>query len=381
MSAPWEPTSGSNASNNERGQALVELAVFGSLFLFLIGYLVNNALQLDYRQQATMEAFRRGLASAAASPPGSDDTPSSTSHLLIQDRHIPDPSDPFAIGGVSPVIGQASIMRSYELGARIPATTFDLPRLAVQIENATDCPSTAVGSDMSGNPRTCYYTTAGVRDEFFVPQTSLARYRFIYGGTNVCDEESCGGGEGGCQPGTQEYYPNPYTEDLEETCVRLKHVRIVDACAGEIISLKDCIRQAAQINDDAACEAACQKVAAGGEGEDNLDCTMCSQPMGEIPWYAEGAGCAGGRCTAPALERVFAGIADTGLQPGSIQEIEVHNRLNKQESPGGVTTTSTVDITETTDREVVRLSGQSAATDTITAQRNEPHTTSMGASW
>lgn len=392
MSGRWVPTSGSNGEvpgtfgevpgTFERGQALVELAVFGSLLLFLIGYLVSNALQLDYRQQATMEAFRRGLASAAAAPPGSQNTPSSTSHLLIQDRHIPDPSDPFAIGGVSPVTANASITRSYELGARIPATKFDLPRLAVQIENATSCPGTAVGWDNTGNPLTCYYTTAGLREEFDVPQASLERYRFIYGATNVCDEAKCGGGDGACL--LEEEYENPETGQLETVCVdRLKHVVIVDSCAGdpqapaEVISLDDCVRQASQINDDAACDRACQKAAAGGV--ENLDCAkMCSQPMG-IPWYAVGAGCGGGQCAAPALAGLFAGITAMGVQPGSTQEIVLDNQLNKQESPGGVTTASTVDVTETTDRDVIRLSGQSAVTDTITAQRKEQHVTSMSA--
>lgn len=398
MSARWARTSGSSApkkyrvlsplwevpGTSERGQALVELAVFGSLLLFLIGYLISNALQLDYRQQRTMEAFRRGLASAAASPPGVPNTPASTSHLLIQDRHIPDPSDPFAIGGVSPITAQASITRSYELGARIPETKFDLPRWAVQIENATSCPGTAVGWDNTGNPLTCYYTTAGLRNEYDVPQASLERYRFIYGATSVCDEPHCGGGDGACAPGGWVTAENPETGELETVCVdRLKHVVIVDSCAGdphapaEIISLDDCIRQAAQIADDAACDAACQRAAASGAT--NLDCArMCSQPMG-VPWYASGAGCGGGPCTAPVLADLFGGLVNPGVQPGAVQTIVERNTLAKRESPGGVSTTSAVDLTETTERTVIRLSGSSAATDTITAQRNESHTTSMSA--
>lgn len=363
------------------GQALVELAVFGSLLLFLIGYLVNNALQLDYRQQATMEAFRRGLASAAAAPPGLDDTPSSTSHLLIQDRQIPEPSDPFALGGVSPVTAQASITRTYELGLRFPRTARELPRLAVQIEHTTTCPSgTAVPGDDSGNPKTCYYTTAGLREEFGVRQSSVERYRFIYGASNVCDEEHCGGGDAGCLV-EETLEENRMTGELEPVCLEpLKRVQIVDGCMGEILGLDDCVKQAAQINDDAACDAACQRAAASGTK--NLDCArMCSQPMAVIPWYASGAGCGGGACTAPVLAGLFEGITTLGVQPGSTQTVVVDNRLNKQESPGGVTTTSTVDTTETTDRTVIRVSGQSAATDTITAERTEQHTTSMSAPW
>ena len=344
------------------GQALVELAVFGSLLLVLIGYLVNNVLTSDYQQQSKAEAFRRGLAAAAATTDDVSPTaPTAISTLLVQDRHIPNPSDPFAIGSVAPMIGQAGVTRKYNL-QNVPVLPQDLPRLAIQIENATGCPGTLVPPDFRGGMRTCYYTTAGFRDELDVPQESLGRYRFIYGGGNVCDKADCGGGNIVCV----EVSPDPVIDDSGmETypCIRYaKHIRIIDSCAGEIINYDECKAQARKITDGAACAAACAKAAIP-------DCaTMCGQPMQVPPYAAPGA-----------LDAMFggAGLAAMGLQPGGVQIVTQNNQLNKQEDAAGVTTTSDVDLTEATTRSIARVGG----TDTIQSQRIEQTSTTWSTTW
>lgn len=46
---------------NKKGQALIELAIFGSLILFLFGVLISNMQRLNDQQYVQMETFRRTL--------------------------------------------------------------------------------------------------------------------------------------------------------------------------------------------------------------------------------------------------------------------------------------------------------------------------------
>lgn len=46
---------------NQRGQALVELATFGTVLLFCLGMLVNYGLQANYQQELEMRAFRQAM--------------------------------------------------------------------------------------------------------------------------------------------------------------------------------------------------------------------------------------------------------------------------------------------------------------------------------
>ncbi len=355
------------------GQALVELAVFGSLLLLLLGYLVNTVLGYDYQMQAKTEAFRRSLSSAAVSSLLS--SPLSTSHLLIQDRQLADPSDPFALGPVSPVMATAGVTRAYNLQT-LPGEARTMPRLAIQIADTTVCPETLVGPSSQSGMLTCNYTLAGFRFES-TWQASLARYKFIYGEANVCDDaKKCpGAGSSICAPGGWVTDINPDTNEEQTVCVDyLKTIRITDPCEGEIISLPDCRRQAGQIADNGMCEAACRKAG-------KADCaTMCSQTM-VVPWYAAGTSCGGGKCAVPVLDGRFAGMENAGLQPGSTQEVVKDNQLIRQESPGDLQSTMVVDATTKTDRTVVRTSGQTAVNDTITAQKTDQSTTTWSTPW
>ena len=339
-----------------RGQALLELAVFGSLLLMVLSYLVGNILSADYQQQAKTEAFRRALASSAASPV--NNAPTSTSHLLIQDRHIPDPSNPFGLGSISPVTGQAGITRNYQLQVSAENNT-ELPQLAIQISGATGCPGGR--ETFQGAQRTCNYTLAGFRTEA-APQTSLDRYRFVYGGTNVCNKPECGGGNTVCiEFGPPEI--NPETGMEETSCINYAQtLRIIDPCGGQIMSYDDCKRQARQITDSGACTQACTKAGMA-------DCaTMCSQPM-TVPWYAQGG----------VLDALFtgSGIVSMGVQPGTTQVVADNNQLAKQEDAGGITSTATIDRTATTTRSIATVGG----TGTVESQRTDQSTTSWSTPW
>lgn len=384
MSARWAAAPGSS------GQALTELAVLGSLLLLLLGWMINNALGYDYRQQATMEAFRRGLASAAGSTtPGN---PISTSHLLIQDRHVPNPSDPFAVGSLVSVSAQGGVTRSY-LTSEVPLADTALPSLAIHIENSDhpDCPN-----------ETCSYRVSGFRTERGVPEASLDRYHVIYGASTVCDKPECGGDKGGrCLEEVTEVNPN--TQQEETVCLQYSQLtlRILDACEGQIIDHDACTAQAAQIVNSEACGVECQKT--GGkpcdeeckqpDSEACRECRkianrtaskcqeICSQPM-NIPAYAAGTTFSGGRWVAPYLDDVlFAGIERMGAQSGATQVLETDNELRKQESPSEIVSTTRIGLKETTTRDIITRESPPGNPRAVTATRHEESTTTWNAPW
>jgi len=92
---------------NHKGQSLVEIAVFGSLLLLLLGFLLDYGLQYNYQQEVKMEAFRRALRMA-----GESDLAKSQEIVLVKDLHIPDPGDRFALGQRAPFRGASSIFWS-----------------------------------------------------------------------------------------------------------------------------------------------------------------------------------------------------------------------------------------------------------------------------
>jgi len=76
----------------EAGQALLELAVFGSLALAALGFLVRVGMRMNYDQEVRMAAFRRALA-AAHEDNGTDKDAVATLYYVINNRQMPNPSD------------------------------------------------------------------------------------------------------------------------------------------------------------------------------------------------------------------------------------------------------------------------------------------------
>lgn len=93
-------------SAREKGQALLELAIFGSLLLLLLGALLNYGLNADYSQQVFMKTFREALRRANGG---------SASVIVVRDRYIPNPANPFAIGSPLPVSASASVTKDFDL--------------------------------------------------------------------------------------------------------------------------------------------------------------------------------------------------------------------------------------------------------------------------
>jgi len=111
----------------DRGQALLELAIFGSLMIMVLGLLVRYGFNADANQQVMMRAFRRAFNLSAA-------VVGSASVAVIKDSTIPNPNHPFAVGSIFPVSASASVTRDYRLHETAD-TPEELPQLVLEIND------------------------------------------------------------------------------------------------------------------------------------------------------------------------------------------------------------------------------------------------------
>lgn len=336
-----------------RGQALVELAVFGSLVILTLGALVRYGLNFDYDQQARMRSFRWALEAA--------DEAGGLGHataVVVDERHIPEPSDPFAMGSLVPASVEASVMRT-NTGDETADVEGELPRVRMALQDQeTDCPSAGPGC-----------VTANWRTDSNIPADTLDRYHQVYGELNVQVA-----GDGVC--------PVPEVEECDENgCTMVcpqptNNLTVLDdACEGEVIVFESCVQRARMLVDSSLCEQQCGRTKR--PGDDEMDChAVCIEPIPAPPWYAQDARQASSRIgqvwVFPRLNDLFFGAGNwafdsqsgrvvcgadpsrcvrvLGLQPGFRKERTVGNALHKTETPATISTHDERDWTETTTR-------------------------------
>jgi hypothetical protein len=336
--------------NGERGQSLTELAVLGSMLLFLFSVLINYGMNSDYAQHGIMKAFRKALGIAA------DQRERSGTYVLFRDRHVPSPSDPFGVGSVTPVPSSGDATRNYRMhetpNPTLPGGPESLPRVHLVARHS---PGAGPGGERpnpqefdcrSPNfPGSAGCTTAGFRRQY-IAEVDLEKYQEIYGPNRVCILEKCGASKV-CRYEFDEEC-NPYCADIIGY-----NAIILDSCDGEILNYASCVRQGRMIVDPQVCAFECQKSRLPAErGECSRICALNIVP----PWYAAGAT----RSTAglyaynfPVLDQqVFGAATAMGIQPGSEKTTARADTLGKTERPGVVVTRSTVDLTDRTDRKV-----------------------------
>lgn len=104
-----------------KGQALLELALVGSFLLLILGGILGYGLSAQYSQQAKMKTFRNALAIASRPDQGTGLDSANVydygagSSLSVSDRHVPDPTQPFAIGSFTPVVATASVVKDVRM--------------------------------------------------------------------------------------------------------------------------------------------------------------------------------------------------------------------------------------------------------------------------
>jgi hypothetical protein len=80
--------------HEEGGQALVEFAIFGSLALLALAFLIQIGLEINYQQEIDQGAFRRALVEGKEE---GDYESQNLTYIMVRERQMPDPSQPFAI--------------------------------------------------------------------------------------------------------------------------------------------------------------------------------------------------------------------------------------------------------------------------------------------
>jgi len=312
------------------GQALLELAIFGAILIMLLGILLNYGLRYSFQQKTMMSAFREALRES-----DNPDLGGQASVTVIQDKHIPNPSNPFAVGSVMPFSSGASVIRSYRLNETAD-TYAELPQTTIQIQD-----------------QKFTYKTAGFRDELNVP--GLDKYKEVYGDSNVWET-----GNGDCI----EWQTNPETGN-QECATYATNIRVIDSCEGELMNYDACKRQCRMITQVDFCINQCER---GKEPGSSTDCNaVCNQQM-ETPWY----------CSAGTLDNIFNfaiaknKVKTMGLQPDYAKQTVMSNILRKQESGRTITTTDSINWSDTTTRTIVSID---KGTDTI---QEVPVTTVVG---
>jgi hypothetical protein len=343
----------------EIGQALIELAVFGTFFLMILGVLLNYGLRYNYQQKAQMTAFRRALKIA------SDPNRGSGSAMVMEDHSIPDPSDMFGVGTVTPIIASASVQRDPMMNSQ-PVGADSLPVTLMDIQTKrNDATATQEWTRR-------FYKTAGFRIEgnYSVPVDDGAtdkttdKYENIFG--SILADDGAGNWVSIHDPNATPKTKNGYYQAI----------RIIDACDGQIVDFDTCWAQSRQLVDVNFCIAKCKLAQTGVQGSATNCNTLCSRttnpPNQSNPGYDSSKGGAWyaadyykdakGNYVFPHLNALFGlGAASTaasqpepmGIQPDTTAVSTRAQALEKTETSNSIITQESGTWTDTSNRTLV----------------------------
>ncbi len=315
---------------NKKSQYLLELAVFGTLLIMLLGVLVNYGMRYNYQQQLMQRTFRRALANTGSSLKNNE--PISITSIVIQDRPIPDPATPFVTGSVVPIISQESVTRNYKL-QEVPENEEELPVLELDIQD-----------------QIYHFKAAGFRVEHCYEET-LKRYGLVYG----ADAWEIGRGGGICKEYRKDYIEDEYGEIQEiKSCINDNIVmRVMDSVEGSFPDYNTALHQCRMIVDDNFCKRECHILKPPEDPDLNCD-YHCLMGM-EVPWYCTYTYNESTHVyTFPVLDEMFAlGTRKFGMQDDFTTSSTEQNVLEKEETPRGIETVTAINWTYLTNRGII----------------------------
>jgi len=95
---------------HKRGQAVAEMAIFGSIVIFVLSVLIAYVQKLNDQQLSKMESFRRALQKATTYQDTETESPgASVQYLLVQHRRHADLAGGFGKGITVPTHSDASV--------------------------------------------------------------------------------------------------------------------------------------------------------------------------------------------------------------------------------------------------------------------------------
>lgn len=263
-----------HARRSQAGQAMIELAIFGTFLLFALVLIVRFGMTFYSQLQTTQEAFRLALKQAYETRaydgvpgergslrdpdgpgplgPGAHFSPTNQGQVvLVRDRYIPDPSNAFAAGVPIQTVGAGTVVWGSDSAEFEPHPDYKLPELLAQVND------TALPLQM-----------ARFRTEVlpFGPglAAQLCLYDKVYGTLFVDFLDS----EGQEIEGKVDFKPCPTSGQATITIKRperdpegpgtpepedppLARLEIVDTCMGDFLDLKKCTQQCKDIQANA----------------------------------------------------------------------------------------------------------------------------------
>ena len=378
----------------EKGQALVELAVFGMFLIMILGVLINYGMRYNLQQEASMIAFRRALKIA------SDPNRGSGAYMISHERSIPEATDMFGIGSKMPITASASVTRDYKMHAQT-ADVSSLSGIVMDIQTKRE-----------GDYQTWIRRmpkSAGFRVEYGVIADNLPKYQLIYGSIVAKKGIVTGatGSESGGLPPPPAGHPSSWewvsvnSNDVERICIAshmvpiyagygdavgqtpvcdqmaISALRILDSCVGEMIDYGSCYTQSRMMVDVDYCTSECNR-------QDGADCaTKCAlktlppnqtdkiykEANGGGAWYASNytyASCVTlngtyDTCyTFPILKDglfAFTGGApkmkSMGMQSDSTSDITRSEYFTRDETDSGITTMESMTAQDTTHKSLI----------------------------
>ncbi len=365
--------------NHLQAQALLELAIFGSIIIMLIGILLNYGLRNNFQQRLQQQTYRKALAASQES--GQNNKPSSVAYLQVEDKHVVNPSDTWGLGTVYPFQAQASVTKSGE-GYKSPDNVNELPVLRINIQDRS------VGE----------FTTSGFRVERDVDGDTLEKYNHIFGGTaQVCrDGVTCSadspdnwlkvGDDGvGKRCAVAEILDPNNNLVCPDNNYIYNQIRLIDQATGQIIDYDSAVSQCRQIINTGFCKQECEKTKPKDvdnviPDDQEINCTEVCERVMNPPnqntnsydsnlggaWYCAGYSALGGGAVNntnalqqydfPVLDRIFSFTPlkekSMGIQPQSTQWVQNQSSLRKTEGELGITTQDNVNYRIITEREI-----------------------------
>ena len=127
---------------SKKAQAVLELAVFGSILILAIGFLVTYAQQFDFSQRLQMQSYREALHSSYWKGVLGEYTEQQTNLAVIKDKPFAEPSDPFRLLSRQPTGASTSLAWSNNLMLGWGdednfENPYFLPKLSLEINNKT----------------------------------------------------------------------------------------------------------------------------------------------------------------------------------------------------------------------------------------------------
>lgn len=351
------------------GQALAELAVFGTIFLMVLAALISYGLRYSAQQEASMTAFRRALRIA------SDPNRGSGAAMVVKNQDVPDPLDLVGVGTSSPVFSSASVVKNpMQHQQAVDAESLDGSLMDIQTSHNVQ-PS----GEVSNLWMRRQYTMAGFRIEYQVPEGTLDKYKLVYGGvlgkragtslpvthgdhwvSTSSDEVEKMDIPGTChEETTYDYEGTPIVTTVCDKAYT--EIRIVDSCSGELLDYATCYAQSRRLVDVEYCKYMANREKTPGDDTDwNAVCNKVTRPPNQNvrtfdpdlggAWYAANYQLPSentiqpGAYRFPVLEQLFsyAGggpeVKGMGMQRDSTQTVARDRTITRDETPTQITT-------------------------------------------